>query len=75
MITTPEVLVRPDGRMDRKNAATYVGLAEKTLAQYASHGTGPRFIKQGRCWYFKADLDKWLASGHEHKPAAAAVAA
>ena len=75
MITTPEVVVLPDGRMDRRNAAAYAGFAEKTLAQYASKGVGPRFIKRGRCWYFKKDLDAWLASGHEHKSADAQVTA
>jgi hypothetical protein len=60
MTTTPEVLVLPDGRMDRRNAAAYLGCAPKTLAQYASKGTGPKFIKRGRVWYFKTDLDCWL---------------
>lgn len=58
-----EVVVLPDGRMDRRNAAAYVGFAPKTLAQYASKGIGPRFLKRGRVWYFKADLDAWLQSG------------
>lgn len=55
MATTPEVLILPDGRMDRKNAATYLGNAPKTLAQYASKGVGtplyqarPRLVLQRR---------------------------
>ena len=56
----PEVTVLPDGRMDRKNAAQYLGLAVKTLAMHASRGTGPRFIKRGRVFYFREDLDAWL---------------
>ncbi len=63
MTTTPEVLVLPDGRMSRRNAALYLGCAPKTLAQYATQGTGPRFIKRGRVWYFKGDLDAWLRGG------------
>lgn len=63
MATTPEILILPDGRMDRRNAAKYLGNAPKTLAQYASKGIGPRFIKRGRVWYFKEDLDAWIAGG------------
>ena len=71
MATTPEVLILPDGRMDRKNAAIYLGNAPKTLAQYASKGIGPRFIKRGRVWYFKDDLDAWIAGGKASSTAAA----
>jgi hypothetical protein len=24
---------------------------------------GPKFIKRGRVWYFKEDLDAWLRAG------------
>lgn len=70
-IKTPEVLILPDGRMDRKNAATYAGLAVKTLAMYASNGKGPAFIKRGRVWYRKDDLDAWLAGVAVNSSAAA----
>lgn len=54
----------PDGRLDAKNAATYLGLSTKTLAMMRTKGTGPKFIKRGRIFYFHADLDEWLnASG------------
>lgn len=59
-INTPDIFVLPDGRMDRKNAAAYTGLAVKTLAMHASKGTGPVFVKRGRVWYRKDDLDVWL---------------
>lgn len=55
-----EVTVLPDGRMDRKNAAKYTGLSVKTLAMYAVSGKGPKFVKRGRVWYRKDDLDSWL---------------
>jgi hypothetical protein len=55
-----EVVILPDGRMDRKNAALYLGLAVKTLAMHATRGTGPSFIKRGRVFYFRDDLDNWL---------------
>ena len=50
----------PDGRMNAINAARYLGLAEKTLAMMRSAGTGPEYIKRGRVFYFKEDLDRWL---------------
>jgi hypothetical protein len=55
-----DVVILPDGRMDRKNAALYLGLQVKTLAMYASRGTGPAFIKRGRVFYFRDALDAWL---------------
>ena len=59
-IVPVKVVVLPDGRMDARNAAEYLGFSEKTLAQYRSRGTGPRFVKRGRIFYFKEDLDAWI---------------
>ncbi|MSR09706.1 MAG: DNA-binding protein [Gammaproteobacteria bacterium] len=56
----PEVYVLPDGRMDAKNAAIYLGLSPKTLAMKRCSGMGPRFIKRGRVFYFREELDRWL---------------
>jgi hypothetical protein len=50
----------PDGRMDTANAAKYLALSEKTLAMMRCDGTGPRFIKRGRIFYFRDDLDEWV---------------
>ena len=50
----------PDGRVSAKGAATYLGLAEKTLAMMRSKGKGPKFVKRGRIYYYLEDLDKWL---------------
>jgi hypothetical protein len=61
-IETPTIVMTPDGRMDRKNAATYVGLSVKTLAMKACDGSGPKFIKRGRVWYRIEDLDDWVNS-------------
>ena len=55
-----DVMILPDGRMDRRNAARYLGLSIKTLAMHASRGTGPKFIKRGRVFYFREDVDQWL---------------
>jgi hypothetical protein len=59
-----EIVVHPDGRLDTKNAASYLGLSEKTMAMMRCRGDGPQFVKRGRVFYFKDDLDAWLnASG------------
>jgi hypothetical protein len=55
-----EVFLYPDGRMDRKNAARYLGLSPKTLAMHACRGTGPKYVKRGRVFYYRSDLDIWL---------------
>ena len=54
------VTILLDGRMTRRDAAKYLGLSEKTLAMYASRKTGPKFVKPGRTFYFKSDLDAWV---------------
>ena len=57
---TKEVVVFPDDRVDAKNAATYLGLSVKTLAMMRCKGTGPKYVKRGRIFYFIRDLDIWL---------------
>jgi len=48
------VRVLPDGRMDRENAARYLGRKPKTLAMWALRGKGPRLVKvAGRIFYFR----------------------
>ena len=52
------VRILPDGRMSRRDAAKYIGRAEKTLAQWAYEGRGPRCLRvMGRCYYLKSELD------------------
>ncbi len=51
----------PDGRMTPKNAALYMGLAEKTLAMKRCDGSGPCFTKvASKVFYKKSDLDTWI---------------
>lgn len=55
----------PDGRMDTENAARYVGLSPKTMANQRALGLGPQYIKggysrTGRVWYLRKDLDAYL---------------
>ena len=57
------VRVLPDGRMSRRDAAAYLGRAEKTLAMWELEGKGPRsLLVGGRRFYFKADLDSFIGS-------------
>lgn len=60
MSKSKEVTIFQDGRMDAPNAADYLGFSPKTLAMKRCEGTGPKFIKRGRIFYFKEDLDEWL---------------
>jgi len=62
-IKSTEVTMYPDGRLDTKNASVYLGSAPKTLAMHRSNGTGPKYVKRGRVFYFKDDLDAWLQEG------------
>ena len=67
-----QFLMLPDGRMDRRNAAGYLGLSVKTLAMHASRRTGPQFVKLGgKVFYFKEDLDSWVHSGRQRHGQAA----
>lgn len=70
-----DVMYYPDGRLDAENAASYVGLSPKTLAAMRCKGTGPRFIKRGRIFYFRDDLDAWLNAGGRFSSTAQVAAA
>lgn len=55
------VRILPDGRMTRRDAATYLGMAEKTVAMWAMDGKGPDVHKLGgRCFYYKDELDAFI---------------
>ena len=61
MNTVVDVQIYPDGRLNTRNAARYLGLAVSTLAMMRCRGTGPSYVKRGKVFYYKADLDGWLA--------------
>jgi hypothetical protein len=63
----------PDGRLDTENAAIYLGLTKKTLAMMRTAGKGPKFVKRGRVFYYKDDLDSWLREGRVNSTAQARV--
>ncbi|NCO59802.1 MAG: hypothetical protein COZ11_16060 [Deltaproteobacteria bacterium CG_4_10_14_3_um_filter_51_14] len=60
----------PDGRLDTKNAALYLGLEEKTLAIKRNNGTGPLYVKRGRIFYLRKDLDAWISEGKKARSTA-----
>ena len=60
-IEVERVRMTPDGRMDRTNAAKYLGKKTKTLAMWAYQGKGPKITYvNGRPTYFKKDLDSFV---------------
>lgn len=64
---TPRLFIHPDGRMDRKNAARWLGCSPKTLADWAIKGIGPRYVLLGgRTFYFVEDLQAWIAAAPRH---------
>jgi len=71
-IQSISIITYPDGRLDNKNAALYLGLKEKTLAMMRSAGTGPQFIKRGKIFYYREDLDNWLNEKGRHTTTAQA---
>lgn len=69
-----EIIMFPDGRLDAKNAALYVGLSEKTLAMMRCEGCGPQFVKRGRIFYFIDDLNEWIQSAKVQSTAQKVIA-
>lgn len=58
------VRVLPDGRMDRANAAKYLGRSVKTLAMWTMTGRGPvSLLVGGRRFYFKTAIDAYIRGG------------
>lgn len=58
---TVQVTIRPDGRLSRKDAAVYLGLSAKTLAEWKRKGLGPRDVKVGgRSFYDVRELDRFI---------------
>jgi excisionase family DNA binding protein len=44
-------------------ASDYLRLSRRTLERLRVEGTGPKFVKIGRCVrYIKSNLDDWLAA-------------
>ncbi len=64
MIESVPVRFTPDGRASRKDAAAFLGLKPKTLAEWQRLGKGPLPRKVGgRIFYRRADLEAFVAFG------------
>jgi excisionase family DNA binding protein len=51
-------------RMNRVEAARYLGTSDDTLARLHARGEGPPCMKIGRRWsYRRSDLDAWKGTG------------
>lgn len=61
--STVSVRVLPDGRVTAMDGAKYLGLAVKTLAMMRTNGTGPKYVKRGRIFYYINDLEAWMKDG------------
>ncbi|MEO5775038.1 MAG: helix-turn-helix domain-containing protein [Sphingomicrobium sp.] len=56
----PKVVVLPDGRVDRFNAARFLGRSPKTLADWQTKGRGPRSrMVGGRRFYDLNELQEF----------------
>ncbi len=54
----------PDGRLTRADAATYIGVKSKTLAEWSRLGKHLKPIRVGsRIFYLRADLEAFVAIG------------
>lgn len=63
-IEQTKVMVLPDGRVDRTNAAAFLGRAPKTLAEWHRLGKGPRSrMVGGRRFYDIGDLRAFASGG------------
>lgn len=66
------VRVLPDGRLNRRNAAKYLGVAAKTLAMWQIQDKGPPSrLVGGRRFYDQAALDRFIRGDTPPQPAVA----
>lgn len=64
MEPTVKIRILPDGRVNRNDAAAFLGLSPKTMAQMACQGRGPLMRKVGgRAFYHITDLEAFVATG------------
>lgn len=48
-------------KLNRADAAEYLGLQKSTLERWATEAKGPKFYKAGsRVWYLQSELDRWI---------------
>jgi hypothetical protein len=62
-IDRDRIRVTPDGRLTNRAAATLIGVNPKTLANWRSLGTGPRWRKVGKLVFYElSEIQKFIAS-------------
>ncbi|SFU77224.1 helix-turn-helix domain-containing protein [Nitrosospira multiformis] len=62
-MTTPTPANTTATRLNRREAAEYIGTSFATLTCWASRRKGPIYYKTGKLvWYLKSDLDAFLES-------------
>ena len=66
-----KIRVLPDQRVTREDAARYIGIGAKTLANWALVGKGPPPIKVGRRVFYRLETLDAFVRGETTKPAAA----
>lgn len=60
-VTLEQATTNERGRLSRADAATYVGAARSTLADWQLKGLGPKSHKVGnRRFYYVADLNAFI---------------
>lgn len=60
------IRVLPDGRVTRRDSATYLGVSQKTLAMWQTQGKGPASILVGgRRFSYIEELDRYIAEGDD----------
>ena len=60
------IRVLPDGRVTRRDSAIYLGVSQKTLAQWQTQGKGPASILVGgRRFSYIEELDRYIAEGDD----------
>lgn len=57
-----EICILPDGRLTLENAAKYIGIKPITLRVLIQKKKSPTYIKPGRIYFYKEDIDDWLKS-------------
>ena len=52
--------------LNNEEAARYLGISEKTLAQLRHERIIPYYKPNGKtCYYLRAELDEWMKSGRQ----------
>lgn len=63
------VVLTPDGRVTRKEAARFLGFKPKTLAEWQRLGIGPRsFMVGGRRFYRLDELEQYADGSKRVRP-------